>query len=117
MNIRLTVLGDRAATDLGDVRALLDCEPELRGQVRVEEHAIRPGDLGGLSDTLAIALGAQGAVAVFAASLRVLFAQPRRADFRIVLTLPDGTKVEVDAKRAKEIDIAELIRQTKGTAQ
>jgi hypothetical protein len=39
-------------------------------------------------------------------------AQPRRSDVRIVVTSPDGRRVELDAKRVG--DVEQLLRQTLG---
>jgi hypothetical protein len=46
--------------------------------------------------------------------LKVFLAQPRRSDVRIVVTWPDGRRVELDAKRVSDVDVDQLLRQPLG---
>lgn len=68
-----------------------------------------PGELGAVTDVLIVALGTGGTASVLASSLRTFLAQPRRSDVRITVQAPDGSRVEVDAKRVA--DVENLVRQ------
>ena len=91
--------------ELMDLRSWLHEEPELRG--RVEQVASGPGEgqLGALTDLLAVALGSGGAISVLASSLRVFFAQPRKSKVSISLRVgPGGRAVKIDADRVKDVE-------------
>jgi len=86
----------------------LSNEPDLERKIRRVPTTPSPGELGAVSDTLQIALGAGGALAVLAGSLQAWFAQPRRSDVRITVVNGDK-KVTIDAKRVA--DIPALLRE------
>lgn len=86
----------------------LSNEPDFERKIRRVPVTPSPGELGAVADTLQIALGAGGAVAVLAASLQTWFAQPRRSDVRITVVNGDK-KVTIDAKRVR--DIPALLRE------
>jgi hypothetical protein len=73
-----------------------------------------PGELGVAADVLVAAVGSGGAISVLAASLKAFLVLPRRTDLRIVLSAPDGHKVEIDAKRVGDAEA--LIREAIGRA-
>jgi hypothetical protein len=108
--VQLSVEGDKPVEGLAELSDWLRQESELRGLVSLGAAVPRPGELGALSDLLMVALGSGGTLSVLAASLKVFLAQPRRSDVRIVVTAPDGRRVELDAKRVG--DVEQLLRQT-----
>jgi hypothetical protein len=83
---------------------------ELRGS-RVERVAapIRPGQMGGVSDALVVALGTGGAGVVLAQSISV-WLQTRVADIKVKITGPKGT-AEIDGQRIR--DPASLLDQVR----
>lgn len=109
MDLLLSV-GD--ADELRALRDWLGREPELRGRTKLVTAVPAPEEMGGVTDILMVAAGSGGALAVFASSLRVYFAQPRRADVTVVIETPDGRKISVDAKRVARPE--ELVREILG---
>lgn len=114
MIVQLSVEGDKPVEELAELSDWLHRESELRGLVSLGDAVPRPGELGTLSDLLMVAVGSGGTLSVLAASLKVFLAQPRRSDVRIVVTSPDGRRVELDAKRVGEVE--QLLRQVLGEA-
>jgi hypothetical protein len=106
----LSVEGADPVDGLAELSDWLAQEPELRGLIAPKTTGPEPGELGALADVLVAAVGSGGAVSVLAASLKAFLAQPRRADVRIVLSTPDGLRVEVDAKRVGDVEA--LVRET-----
>lgn len=90
-------------------------EPELHGLIEQADAAPSGGELGAVPDTLVAAVGSGGAVTALAASLKGFFGQTRGAKVRLVVTRPDGTKVELDADRVKRKSVPELTAQVLGT--
>ena len=84
-------------------------ESELRGLVTPVSAGPVPGELGVPADALVAAVGSGGALSVLAASLKAFLTLPRRSDLRIVLSAPDGHKVEIDTKRVGNAEV--LIRE------
>jgi hypothetical protein len=114
MIVQLSVEGDEPVEDLAELSDWLNLESELRGLVVPGDAVPAPGTLGALSDLLMVAVSSGGTLSVLAASLKVFLAQPRRSDVRIVVTSPDGRRVEFDAKRVGDVDVYQLLRQTLG---
>jgi Effector Associated Constant Component 1 len=121
VDIRISVTkGDLA--DLESLDDWLSEEHELAGRVKLAGSAPRDGELGALSESLVVALGSGGAITVvgaaLAGALRTWLAHPRRSDVRVKVRLPDGTSVEIDAKRvsAGDIDVEATIRQALGAS-
>ncbi|MER7444521.1 effector-associated constant component EACC1 [Micromonospora avicenniae] len=83
-------------------------EDELRGRVCLEQLPTRPGEMGALADTLVVALGSGGAVAVLAGSLSTWLSQ-RGTSVEVQITGPDGRQVIVRAQRAR--DLPALVRE------
>lgn len=102
--VRLSVESGDPAAGLQELSEWLSLEPQLRGLVTPETAAPKPGQLGVLADVLVAAVSSGGTVSVLAASLRAFLIQPRRADVRIVLSAPDGRRVEIDAKRVDDVE-------------
>jgi Effector Associated Constant Component 1 len=84
----------------------------LRGAVTLDQ-TMKPGDMGGVADVLVVALGSGGAVTALAASLGS-WLYSRRSHVKIKVTAPDGSSIEIDAKRAKgdQAGVEELLRET-----
>jgi hypothetical protein len=114
VSLQLSVEGDEPVEGLADLSDWLRQESELRGLVSYGDAVPKPGELGALSDVLMVAVGSGGTLSVLATSLKVFLAQPRRSDVRIVVTAPDGRRVELDAKRVDDVEL--LLRQTLGGA-
>ena len=112
MRIELSAQSGRGGEPSGDLAELADWlaqDEELRGLVVPGPAVPAAGELGASADVLVAAVGSGGAVSVLAASLRAFLAQPRRSDVTIVLTGPDGRRVEIDAKRVPDVEA--LVRQ------
>ncbi|MEU8932489.1 hypothetical protein AB0D30_21680 [Streptomyces sp. NPDC048409] len=99
--VRLTVGGTDAQTQLGLLRDWLVAEDTLRGKVRWHRTAPEPGQMGGALDVLVVALGSGGAGAVLAQTL-VAWLTGRRADVTVTVHEPDGREVIVDVRRAAD---------------
>lgn len=110
MIVHVSVQGDKPVEGLEELSDWLRLESELRGRVSSAAAVPRPGELDALSDALMVAVGSGGTLSVLATSLKTFLAQPRRSDVRIVVTSPDGRRVELDAKRVSDVD--QLLRQT-----
>jgi hypothetical protein len=118
MDVQLSLVDDYDGVLLEDLQGWLSLESELRGAVAAVQTAPRPGELGTVTDALAVALGGGGTLTVLAASLRAWFAQPRRSDVRIVIRDADGRSVEVDAKRVTDVQalLIAVLPQARGGA-
>lgn len=114
MSVRLSVEGDDPVGGLEELQDWLALEPELRGLISPGIAAPAEGELGAVTDVLVAAVGSGGALSVLAASLKMFLTVPRRSDLRIVVSAPDGHRVEVDAKRVGDVEA--LIRQVLGEA-
>jgi Effector Associated Constant Component 1 len=114
VSLQLSVKGDEPVGELEELSDWLRQESELRGLVSPAAVVPGPGELGALSDALVVAVGSGGTLSVLAASLKMFLAQPRRSDVRIVVTAPDGRRVELDAKRVSNVE--QLLRQLLGDA-
>ncbi|WP_410626755.1 effector-associated constant component EACC1 [Amycolatopsis sp. cmx-8-4] len=104
MELLLSVQGEDPVADLEELSDWLSRDTELRGAVRFAPAEPGPGELGGLSDFLVTAVGAGGALTVLAASLKNFLSLPRRSDVRIVITKPDGQRIELDGKRIGNVE-------------
>lgn len=105
MEVTVTAVGLRVSGELRSLRQRLAAEEELRGRVRLEEPRPEPGTLGAVTDTLTVALGPGGVAAVFAGTL-IAWIRHRTSDARYKLTRPDGTVMEVEAQRVRDLDAA-----------
>ncbi|MEZ0115498.1 hypothetical protein ABH920_009537 [Catenulispora sp. EB89] len=115
MRIDLSVQGGEPGGELAELADWLAQEDELRGLVKPAPAVPAARELGVSSDVLVAAVGSGGAVSVLAASLKAFLSQPRRSDVTIVLTAPDGRRVEVDAKRVRDVEA--LVRQVCGEVE
>lgn len=100
-----------SADDDEVLRSLLDWlrhEDTLRGGVRPVQAPVQPGQMGGVLDTLTVALGSGGAGAVLATSVSTWLRQ-RHTDITLTLVAEDGRRIELDARRLR--DPAVLLRE------
>lgn len=114
MDVRLSVEGRDADQGFEELSDWIDREPELRGLVKPEQPVPQEGELGATAAVLVAAVGSGGALSVLLSSLKAFLALPRRSDVRIVIHTPDGARVEVDAKRVR--DVESLVRTLTGDA-
>jgi membrane-associated two-gene conflict system component 1 (EACC1) len=115
VRIDLSVQGGEPTEELAELADWLAQDDELRGLVKPAPAVPVAGELGVSSDVLVAAVGGGGAVSVLAASLQAFLTQPRRSDVTIVLTAPDGRRVEIDAKRVRDVEA--LVRQVCGEVE
>jgi hypothetical protein len=108
VSVTVTALGAQASDELRSLRQWLIAEEELRGHVRLAAPDDEPGSLGSVTSTLIAALGQSGAAGVFAATL-IAWIRHRTSDVTYKLTRPDGTAMEIAARRIRGLD-AEGIR-------
>lgn len=87
-------------------------EPELRGRMTTHVRSPAAGEMGPVTDVVAIAVGSGGALTILATSLKTWFAQPRRSDVRIKVRSANGRTVEIDAKRVSDVEA--LVRTALG---
>jgi len=104
VDVTVTVEGDDAADELRSLWACLAEEEELRGRARMVEAPPVPGTLGVDPQSLAVALGPGGAVAVFAGVL-VAWLRQRSSDVTVKATRNgDRVTVEVSVRRLRNLD-------------
>ena len=84
-------------SELRALRSWLLDERPRPGRVELVFPPAERGAMGALSETLQVALGTGGAATVLAGSLGA-WLQTRREGVRLVLSRPDGTKLEIDGK-------------------
>ncbi len=115
VSVLLSVEGDDPVGGLEELSDWLGRESELRGLISPVNRGLAPDELGALADALVAAVGSGGALSVLAASLKAFLTLPRRSDVRIVLSAPDGRRVEVDAKRVGNVEA--LIHEALGRVE
>ncbi|MFJ2632916.1 hypothetical protein ACIO6U_13360 [Streptomyces sp. NPDC087422] len=106
--IRLT--GETARADLTGLADWLSREDELRGCSAIEPPEPSPGHMGGISEVLIVALGAQGAGTVLAASVSV-WIRHRRPSADIEVTGPSGQNVKISLRDVPAADLEPLLRR------
>jgi hypothetical protein len=62
-------LGDNTTNELGLLYSWLQRDDEFRGRVRTVTADLKPGDMGGVTEVLMVALGSGGAVATLGGTL------------------------------------------------
>ncbi|MGX6607442.1 effector-associated constant component EACC1 [Micromonosporaceae bacterium Da 78-11] len=96
--------------DGGSIRQLaewLGTEDELRGGVRLAPAPPLRGELGAVTDIIAVALGPGAVVAVLVESI-CGWLRTRSSDLTVRVRRPDGTEVEMTATRIRGLTAAEL---------
>lgn len=80
-----------------DLAKWLRGEDVLRGSVHLDEAPISTGDMGGIADSLTVAVGSGGAVAVLVQSLFTwLQVRDRSRHTKLTLKTEDGKEATVD---------------------
>jgi len=109
---RFVVQGANSADGLAALIEWFRHENGLGGRIRVDRSGPEPGEMGSLTDVVAVALGGGGALTALANSLLIWLRQPRRFTVRLAVVRPDGTTVEITADNLPSVDDAEeLLRR------
>lgn len=103
--VLVEVVGDDDGA-VEDLLKWLNLQGPLRGRVEAVGSPAGPGQMagGGLTEVLAVAVGAGGVGTVLAQALVVWCRRPRGGKVRIRLTGPDGRRVEIDGDRVRDAD-------------
>ncbi|MFE0581048.1 hypothetical protein [Streptomyces sp. NPDC058874] len=110
MHVAVIAEGPDGGAQLRSLRDWLADSQDLRGRVEAVERPPETGTLGPVLDSLSVALGPAGAVSAFATGL-IAWLRTRRGDVHIKVTLPDGSSLELAAKRVSGLDTPALQRQ------
>ncbi|WP_405902951.1 hypothetical protein OG696_16065 [Streptomyces sp. NBC_00656] len=106
--IRLT--GETGQAELTALADWLSREDKLRGWSAIEPAEVHPGHMGGISEVVIVALGAQGAGTVLAASLSV-WIRHRRPAADIEVTGPDGQSIKISLRDVPASDLEVVLRR------
>jgi hypothetical protein len=102
-------LGDNVTHELAWLYSWLQQDDEFRGRVKTVTADLKPGDMGGVTETLSVALGSGGAVAALGGTLNAWIAA-RRTKVNVEITNGDRTcRVEIDTANAAVA--AELLQE------
>ncbi|MFF4890454.1 effector-associated constant component EACC1 [Micromonospora chersina] len=102
-------LVDGAAHELASLYSWLQYDEEFRGRVKPVTARLKPGDMGGVTEVLTVALGGGGAVAALGAALNG-WLSARRARISVEITNGDRTRrVEIDSANASTA--SQLLRE------
>ncbi|WP_326554428.1 effector-associated constant component EACC1 [Micromonospora sp. NBC_01813] len=108
MHARIALLDDTSG-ELTSLYSWLQRDDALRGRVKSVAAELKPGDMGGATEMLTVALGGGGAVAVLASTLSA-WLPTRRAKILVEITDRGRTRrVEIDAANAS--DAGRLLRE------
>ena len=89
------------AAELNSLYTWLQRDDEFRGRVEAVPNRSKPGEMGGVTEMLTVAVGSGGAGAVLAGTLSA-WVSSRRAKISVELAIDDTTRrVEIDAANAK----------------
>ncbi|HEX5120579.1 MAG TPA: hypothetical protein VFW65_35820 [Pseudonocardiaceae bacterium] len=101
MRVQILVDGIHRDDQAHELIAWLRREDRLRGRVQLSPTTIGPGQMGSVTDTIAIAMGTGGAGTVVARAL-VAWVSHRTTDVKLTLTRPEGTELSIDAHRVHD---------------
>ncbi|MEE4489606.1 effector-associated constant component EACC1 [Streptomyces sp. BE230] len=110
MQAYIQLTGETGQAELTALADWLSREDKLRGRSAIEPAKVRPGHMGGISDVVIVALGAQGAGTVLAASLSV-WIRHRRPTADIEVTGPDGQSVKISLRDVPAADLEVVLRR------
>ena len=110
LEVHIQVSKSSARDELVELRTWLIRERELQGKIQLVRAAPGPEDLGGVLDTLSIALGSGGAGVALTNSLSAWLGS-RRAVVKLTVT-SRGRKVVLDAHGVR--DVPALMREVLG---
>lgn len=112
MEADVRVSGGDGAEELADLWAWMRVERDLAGMVRPVRRPISEGELGGVIDVLAVALGSGGAVTALASSLTA-WLKTRRHDVTVTITTAEGS-ASVGVRNATTDQVLPLLQQAFG---
>jgi hypothetical protein len=104
-----------AAPGLRELYSWLGREDELRGRLRLDGRAPRPGEMGSAVDILLVSLAPGGVAAALVAGL-FSWLRTRTGAVKATLTRADGSTVEVTATSVRTMQPAELTRAVRELA-
>ncbi|MER7674101.1 hypothetical protein ABTY61_37360 [Kitasatospora sp. NPDC096128] len=113
MDVQLTLEGSPVVGELDSLRSWLAGVPELRGRTSPVERQVA-GTMGSVMEALAVALGPGGLATGLATALFAWIRQ-QRAEVTVKVTRPDGTTLDLSAKRVQGLTqeaLRELLRDT-----
>ncbi|MFE4691699.1 hypothetical protein ACFRH6_16760 [Streptomyces sp. NPDC056749] len=112
--ISVTELDERK--QLESLNSWLRLDSNFRGRTSLSGTPSE-GDLGTAVELLAVAIGSGGVISVLATSLSTWLQQPKKTDITLKVTGPNGTTVEIDAKRATPQEVTALLNKALGTEE
>jgi hypothetical protein len=112
MEADLRVSGGDEAEELADLWEWMRVERDLGGKVRPIWRPPGEGELGGVFEVLAVALGSGGAVTALAASLTA-WLKTRRPDVTVTITTTKGS-ASVGVRNATTDQVLPLLQQAFG---
>lgn len=116
MDVTINVAGpDAAGEELRDLFRSLRGEEELRGWVQLVEAKPEPGTLGGWPESVVVTLTQSGAVTILASAV-ITWIRCRTGKMTFTITRPDGTSVQLDLDRVRDMDPAEVTKLVERTA-
>jgi hypothetical protein len=108
MDAQIRLAGGGEA-DLDALAEWLSAETDLRGHVSRAPAGVRPGQMGGLSDVLLVALGSGGAITALISAIPI-WLKHRRTDLKVVVSdSAEGRQVTIDATNVHDAEA--LIRE------
>lgn len=107
LDVAVLGAGDHTGDELRALRSWLSGVDHFRGRVRLAKPPPEPGRLGALTDILVVTLGPSGAVVALAGALAT-WLRHRGTNVRIVVRGRGGQRVEVDVRRVRGMDSAEV---------
>lgn len=108
MDVAIEILGQQGSPDeLRSLRQWMVEEEALRGRVRLVSAAPEPGALGGVVETLAIAL-APGGVATALASVVITWIRRRTGNVVVKISEPGGKTYELSADNVRILSAEDL---------
>ena len=104
--VTITGIDNVSTDDFHSLRRWLLEVDELRGPVEPRQQDPGPGELGGVTDAVVVALGSGGAGALLSAL--VSWIRHRTTDLTIKIDHSNGTSVELTTQRLRGTDISQL---------
>ncbi|WP_326558517.1 effector-associated constant component EACC1 [Micromonospora sp. NBC_01796] len=104
--VTISGIDNVSADDFRSLRLWLLDADELPGPVELRQQEPAPGELGGVTDAVVVALGSGGAGALLSAV--VSWIRHRTTDLTIKIDHSDGTSIELTADRLRGTDITQL---------
>jgi len=112
VDIRLSVSGDNATTELRSLHTWLRGVPELAGLVTIVRGEPADGTLGSgsIADVVAVAVGSGGTITVLASSLKGWLSRPRSTGAKLHIKR-NGPSVEIEATGLSDSAVERAIKQ------